>query len=137
VWKLLDVYKEFVTNGLDLISFMLVTPELLRVFAPAVREAPTFIIYILFFGILGSIIYFAWTHTSSWDAFARLGTWIYWIIYILVMVVTAAIQLVAGVGARGEAFIRRHGFLCGVILFLISRLFAFVVAARQVFSPIE
>ena len=47
----MDVYKEFVTNGLDLISFMLVTPELLRVFAPAVREAPTFIIYILFFGI--------------------------------------------------------------------------------------
>src|SRR5262249_43871965 len=35
-WKTIELYKEFVTNGLDLLSFVLVTPEVLRAIGPPV-----------------------------------------------------------------------------------------------------
>lgn len=35
-WKTIELYKEFVTNGLDLLSFVLVTPEVLRAIGPTV-----------------------------------------------------------------------------------------------------
>ena len=35
VWAFLEVYKEFIINGLDLISFTLVTPELFRTISGA------------------------------------------------------------------------------------------------------
>jgi len=41
-WHFLDHYKEFIVNGLDLASFILVTPELLRIARPALSRAVYF-----------------------------------------------------------------------------------------------
>ena len=39
LWKSLETYKEFVVNGLDLLSFLLVTQELIRLVQPALARA--------------------------------------------------------------------------------------------------
>ena len=38
VWKFFETYKEFTTNGLDLLSIPLVTPELIRVVQPVLMR---------------------------------------------------------------------------------------------------
>jgi hypothetical protein len=43
----LEVYQEIITNGLDLLSFLLVTPELVRLVRPVIGKLPVIIFFML------------------------------------------------------------------------------------------
>src|SRR5689334_18314683 len=59
-WEFLERYQDFITNGLDLISFLLVTPELLLLVRPLIQgragegilrvSAGVFATYVTMFG---------------------------------------------------------------------------------------
>jgi hypothetical protein len=135
MWQALERYKELITNALDLFSFLIVTPELIRIVLPAVRTIP-FIIFltpllmvILFFGI--AVFHHAYHGLISASDIS---------IYILL---TCLILFFWGTALWESAvstsfWVRKHAFLLGVAIFLISRTFAFVIAAHQVIvSPFK
>jgi hypothetical protein len=62
-----EKYGDLITNGLDLVSFLLVTPEIMRVIAPAVNKLIGLVIASLFAGFGMMVVYVSglW-HNQPW-----------------------------------------------------------------------
>jgi hypothetical protein len=43
LWITLERYRELIINGLDLLSLILVSPELIRIVRPSLKEGPLII----------------------------------------------------------------------------------------------
>jgi hypothetical protein len=142
-WKFLDIYKEFITNGFDLFSFILVTPEIIHAVAPAVERKAGWIYAIVFLVLLigvNVLVFFItlriWTLADQFGWFSR-----------RVIRFSVVIGMFLSLGAfqysvvnsldyvqRTGAWIKGHAFVIGLLLFFLARLFAFTMAAHERFG---
>jgi hypothetical protein len=123
MWGFLDSNKEIITNGLDLLSFVLITPELVKFAVPALRFTTTFfmIIAALFLPVLLFVVGFEFQFLHN---------------YIITTVIVTTIGIVCArllrtIGANAERiimFLPRHMFVIGCGLFFLSRLLSFCLA---------
>ena len=123
-WHFLELYKDIIANGLDLLSFIFVTPELLRVARPAIQSTVIF-----FFLGLFMLIYFLLVFVS-----------IVWIPSEIVALACfmgglfAIVRLIKKYSDRLFAiavWAAHHAFLFGVFLFFVSRVIGFATSAHQ------
>jgi hypothetical protein len=127
VWATLERYKEFITNGLDLISFLFITPELLRIARLTVN---------LGIPIIAGVVIASYNFVPLLtDLSARYGR------TTAVLVGTAlGAAVIAGLVRKASTrqqppppiiqWLSQHIFLIGLTLFFASRLFAFAIAAH-------
>jgi hypothetical protein len=54
---MMEHYKEFITNGLDLVSFLLITPEITRRVMPRLRVLFIITIYVVLFAVYVAIVF--------------------------------------------------------------------------------
>lgn len=137
-------YKEQITNGLDLVSFLLITPETLKFLRRRAIVLP--ITYSILTGILAlglGVIFVNITlqllsdpaqvmrtgfHTSSL-LYAWIALIMLWANFGLLVYLTVMLRLIARDKEFVEAVLPRHAsFQLGVALFLLSRVLAFVAA---------
>jgi hypothetical protein len=138
----LEHYKEFIVNGLDLVSFALVTPELLRKIRPSLGNTIIITLYVLWGAVA---VYIFW----NFYGFLSPPTDYIWrmpfneIISRLIVFCTAVGLLVSwAVGFFTSLFvmdrltpwITANAFSVGVIVFIISRITALLIATHQVFN---
>ena len=135
----LTQYKELLVNGLDLLSFILVTPEIVLRLRPALGEYVSIIV--LMIGVLcGAAALFypfyllnTYRSDNPWDLlwllpaivmFLLLGTFVYGVI----------LSIVTEGGAEIAAWLGAHTLVVGICTFFLSRLIAFGVAAHDLFG---
>ena len=138
-WKSLEQYREFVVNGLDILSFLLVTPEILRIARPAVHVA-TMLIYtivsVLLFLLVITVMSFAIFHILDRDTPLPFLIWI-------VAVYFGGMGFSVFIGGQFSLLTKErvewvgaHALLAGGALFIVSRTFSLIVAAHQLFGGI-
>jgi hypothetical protein len=124
-----EKYGDLITNGLDLLSFLLVTPEIARVITPAASELigaiTTVIVGTVVLSPVVLLLSFGavWLFPSSKWALSGLI-----VIVVLVSVGSAYLKgqaVVDWVASRAP----KHLFAIGIGLFLLSRLIAFYGSA--------
>lgn len=121
IWQFLSRYKELITNGLDLLSFILIAPQLTRI-GRAVLGAGTLSILMLIFILLmlSPIAYLVITF--------RLSTGWMNVAFTMSLIVGGIILVV--IANKLEKLGRRvadYSFALGVFLFLLSRVVAFMI----------
>jgi hypothetical protein len=125
VWKALDTYKELITNGLDLLSFLFVTSELIRIARPTVTIALPIVIGI------ASMLFWITPLLSLIDAkFGRTVLILFCGGLFLALIVRGGYKF----SKKSPPFFRwlsEHIFYVGIVLFFVSRLFAFTVATHN------
>ena len=62
IWLLLSKYKDLVTNGLDLLAFLLVTPQTLRLIQPVVTKSTN----IAFNSIAAIVAFMIFAYALTW-----------------------------------------------------------------------
>ena len=138
-WEFLGRYKEFITNGLDLVSFVLATPELLRLFAPTVKQVTLFVFLAFELIMLGLLFWGLWrvsgTFSESTTVRVVILLGIYCVLFpILLYPLTAFPKIMekAAIGmSSGAIWVTQQAFIFGVPTFLISRIISFAVAAHE------
>jgi hypothetical protein len=149
----LERYKEFIINSLDLISFLLVTPELINLVNPAIGRVYRVALYVVV-GTIGQIIIFMITllvvsvfgiiwiflaalfgyDISAENLFASLSIYPFvftsFIPTTLIMMKVGLIEFALTIRDRTP----KHLFSVGVILFLTSRVFSFIMAAQELMN---
>jgi hypothetical protein len=128
VWQAAERYRDLITNALDLFSFLIVTPELIRV-VPAVRTIP-FIIFLTPVLLVFLLIGIRVLHDAYHDLISAGDIAIF--IFFLCLIVLFCVPVLWDSAVSTSSWVRKHAFLLGVTIFLISRTFAFVIAAHQV-----
>jgi hypothetical protein len=127
-WKLLYLYKDIIGNGLDLLSFVLVTPQLFRIVTPAVRAFTSVLLVIVVFTV-GALI------TFSVLSQMHVGNYVYSLISLLfffgsLFTFDRLANYVDDKVVR-SARLSGYAFAFGIVIFLISRLIALTIAAHQ------
>jgi len=80
VTMFLERYKELVTSGLDLISFLLVTPELIRIVRPTfVYVTLGFLYFLISITVMSSLIYVSDYWMGLFGISTRSGFWTFMI----------------------------------------------------------
>jgi hypothetical protein len=139
IWSSLEQYKDFITNGLDLFSFLLVTPQLVKMARTTVSKIIPFIIFtagVPIFVIVnftkGDIFTFSEGHLISVVNFGSV------LLILLLSLIGNALFTITFISSGGFLdWLKSHTFILGIIIFFISRMFAFTVAAHQVFAAPE
>lgn len=123
----MEKYGDLITNGLDLVSFLLVTPEILRVIAPAVSEFFGTIIG----GILVTVIILPLVFLGG---LLHRGHW--WPVVAIILIGAMSSWSLNRVLRGGSNIIHeftyrasKHFFALGVVVFLLSHLIAFYGSA--------
>jgi hypothetical protein len=144
LWEFLEKNKEIITNGLDLISFVLVTPELIRHFRSSAASTASYIL-MMFIALLISlpaifILTAIQQFTYRYAATGWTGFFLYWLIGAILF---APLPFILGDKWEGffdtlydkrpdiSAWISNHMLLFGVILFVGARLIAFILAIHN------
>jgi hypothetical protein len=136
-WKFLEIYKDFITNALDLVSFLLLTKEVLKVIQPELSNLPHNVVSGVAFGALAYIAWIALDTVGDWSKATPLQTLKYILFSFTMIIIMMAIIFFARPGAmRLGTWITRNVVGLGIALFLISRVFAFVVAAHEVLNSL-
>jgi hypothetical protein len=136
----LEKYGDLMTNGLDLISFVLVTPEIVRVIAPAAR----WLIGVTFLSVLLSIACIAGLLPELLRVFffgQGEAPWSLEDVLVLITLVTFPTAVCVcfillinhGVFQLADR-ISKHFLALGILLFLISRLIALYVSVLKIHS---
>jgi hypothetical protein len=144
-WGSLRDNKELLVNGLDLLSFVLVTPELVRVVRPAISRG----VYNAFLGTLlvgGLIVLFrfcTWLWLKAGLPVLTIqdpGFWIWreisWVIGDFLQILLLAVVLFVAYPFRqplidAGSWLAARTFPIGVMIFFVSRVIAFLVAAHE------
>ena len=123
-WQFLERYKEFIINGLDLLSFALVSSELLHIVQPALLQSAPKVLPNLIGGIAVATLAVSLPLIGLSPLLTILA-----ILVLVVMMQGAIRQLVD----RTQIWltVSRHIFYLGAILFFIARLIAFAVAVHE------
>jgi hypothetical protein len=132
-WELLEKYKEFITNGLDLLSFLIITPEIFRLVRPAlVRFVPpiyaaliTAVFYYQIYSIVREVVIEG--GVGGWIALILTAPFVLFVAY---KGATSLLRMIKDSPAV-ERWMNNYSFLLGVLMFLVSRIIAFVVAAHH------
>jgi hypothetical protein len=147
MWRLLDTYREFIVNGLDFLSFLLITPQLLRF----VDSTLTTVLGI-FLGIMLLVFGLITMGLLSWLIMPQLValkipfvgnmlisvTIVMTIIiapfYIMLIYVWGPLLIfVSRKADRGVSWTIQHAFVMGVFSFIASRSIAFAAAVHSTF----
>jgi hypothetical protein len=135
IWKFVVTDKDIVTNGLDLLSFLFITPEVLRFLGPGMRKVA--LNSFLWCGALFPTILFSIFFTNLGNYLPDRWTWAKPIVILTIPAAGFAIgyffldPIVVNIKARLNDFVwwtTKHAFFVGVLLFLISRMVAFLGA---------
>jgi hypothetical protein len=135
-WQLLEQYHDLIINGADLISFLLITPQLVQFIAPALSEisfalplkvltAFFFLFVFLFFTIALGTVARSGAAALVVVPFILVGT------YMLIKVYIRVAKLIGRATSTTTRWFARNAFGFGALLFFISRMLAFTIAARQ------
>jgi hypothetical protein len=139
MWKAIEQYHDVITNGLDLLSFILVTPELLRFAQPVFKKFTYGLGGVLIFFVLG-LINILFDPIGHLIIAARMGSIrgsIVWLVgaVLLVVLFFYFLKYVLGwwdrKGPETGIWLSSHAFVIGVSLFFVSRLFGFAAALQQ------
>lgn len=142
-WHSLGQFKEFIVNGLDLLSFVFLTPLLIRTIRPVFGSLPNFIagwLVLCAFMLLSFIplsiagYYFPNQPTDGWFF------WMFVIVFGAAMLFL--MRYADSVGDWAEERYRplvmglvvRHSTTVGISLFFLSRMFAFGLASHETFG---
>ena len=125
----LETYREPITNWLDLLSFILVTPPVLEAIIPAAQRhsvglRAAFAISLSALILLGFQLYLEPIHPHDPRSGRAALTF-----FIVTGVVLLFVQVL---GLHTLRFIGRHAITIGVVLFLVSRIFAFITSMYAV-----
>lgn len=133
-WEFLERFKDLIGNGLDLLSFLLATPEILRVIQPKVADAvqSSYWLAIVVLYLLVGPILINWA--SSYLEHGGMLSGPAKFLFVTVFVVTFA-GIANNVGNRfvpsfGTA-LAQHCFMLGIALFLLARALGFLLAAHD------
>jgi hypothetical protein len=135
VWKFLDSYKELITTGLDLLSFILITPEALRFFGTQLKWAAYFTVaWIVFtscsvvFGLLLTVFSSLSGAGIGWNTILS----IIWIVGVMMFLrKTDVISDILVV--KIEPWFAEHMFIVGACVFMFTRTFAFIVSLHHAY----
>jgi hypothetical protein len=123
-WQILERYREVIVNGLDLLSFVLVTPELLRYSQPALGRLAYWIGWLLF------------SAGGLWAILAELPPAYLALLGIACVYLGINVSLPSDLwerhGGSLSRWISSRAFVFGVFLFLASRLFALILSIHTV-----
>ena len=140
VWTFLARYKEFIINGLDLLSFILVTPKIVRTLLPNIEKYFTYA-FIAILTICPTVAVIAvWNFlTARLPPHGDIPNWIFFlVIFSIVAFFTAIVLLGVKVLELAEEkipdWLAANAFSVGVLMFLVSRITTFLLAAHQVLS---
>jgi hypothetical protein len=129
IWKFFEQYKDIITNGSDLISFVLVTPQLIA-FVPGISiVTPIMFLSAWLVAVLtgGTFVFLVIIRSSSVAVNIVLGV-------VVVVVIFRFIQNFWEITAEASYWMKKRAFVFGIVLFIVSRIFALAVAAHQVGS---
>jgi hypothetical protein len=126
----MEKYGELITNSLDLISFLLLTPEVLRMIAPTATRLISWIIAALLALSLLLLVAFVCA------VMVALGAWIppSWVLSIVLILWVPLILMVMYLGGSRlvdqlSRRVSRHFLALGIVLFFTSRMIAFYGSA--------
>jgi hypothetical protein len=135
-WEALQHYKELIVNCLDIFSFLLVTPEILRITKPTLQSGSIFIYTIVFALIVLSgvtamtfVIVLMVGQGSTPGLFA-------WLAAMYLGVLGFGGLMVAPLGnvtAKRMQWIAAHALLVGAGLFVFARTYSLTIVAHQLF----
>jgi hypothetical protein len=122
-------YHEFIVNGLDPLSFLLVTSKILKVLEPKIRK-PEGVVLSVFLS-LSYVAYYLYTHlhkeVSDTALFLNIT------IGRIFSAVISMVVLESRVGRRVSEIIANYLFWVGFTFFIISRIIAFLAATVHAF----
>jgi hypothetical protein len=131
-WKLLDLYKDIIGNGLDLLSVILVAPQLFRIVAPALRSLTSMMIVVAVFVVGGFITLAA---LSRMHAENYLWSLIFLLFFFgALFTFDRLTDYVNDKVVLSWSRFSGYAFVLGIVIFLISRLVALTIAAQQLLS---
>jgi hypothetical protein len=148
-WQYLEINREVITNGLDLVSFILITPELVKYAIPALKAY-----FRLFIGLLlgGALIYPLYLIVDAAGHLLNATDYTSWIFGTIVIAIGIGIRRVArsilhlnaddpdAADAPGkladllfEQYMAKHMFAIAAVLFFLSRCLAlsFALSVRN------
>jgi len=134
-WNFLDKYKEFIINGLDLLSWLLMTSEIARVFVPSLYKLLYFVYFnfITIFIAVPGLVKGLGAKTAGEQVLA-------WLLLSILFVfgnwfgLRDSLRFVGGTFTLSQELateLSRYAFGIGVLLFLLSRGIAFMLAAHN------
>jgi hypothetical protein len=129
-------YKEIIINGLDLASFLLITPELIRVAVPAMSGLVFVAVYIIVYLLLAIGPFFLVDIDAvirGLDLNVHLTAILYGVLIMswLTVIAVVTFKINEMISASTKAWITRHALLLGVCGFFLARIFAFAVAIQD------
>lgn len=120
----MERHGDLITNGLDLISFLLVTPEIVRVIAPPIDFFGKAVALVLgLFVAMACLAALFLALSSQWNIFTwlRLPDWVILVVLVAVLIpLEVTLPLIRWIYRRGS----KHLFAVGIVLFIASRLIA-------------
>jgi hypothetical protein len=131
-WDTLAPYKEVVINGLDLLSFLLVTPEAFRYIKPAFAGVASAImivvLYLIVFGVTTFLVTFfgLFLFPRALPLLAAIATGLV-TAGLIAAVAFLPTPRIDRVSARATA----NGAMIGIVLFLLTRSFALALALHE------
>ena len=126
--------KEVIINALDLASFLLITPEILRVVQPSISSMFTYLLIAIGALVLSTVMFkVGLTKIYYTDDIVSLHEFIsYWVSWRALLSLTIAglviLLIIVPVVSTVEIWLSKHMFAIGVITFLLSRVIALIVA---------
>ena len=124
MWAYIETHPEVVTNLLDLISLVLMTPQLLRLANVTAQVMSIFLGGAILFGVMSIVTFIGhalWSLPHTWG------------IYIIMLLLVVAVIAIPGLFLHKvanviESFVSPHLFETGFGLFFTSRLLALAFA---------
>jgi hypothetical protein len=131
-WEFFTKYKDVFANGLDLLSFLLITPQLVRLVAPVFGE--------MFRIFAGLTIVSSLFLLIAWGSDIIANWWLSKMLFgtgFIVVVMVAFLVKLAGpmLETWASNLITRAAFVLGIAIFLTSRLLALTIALHEVAPP--
>ena len=146
-WLVLDRYKDFIIDGLDLLSFCLLTPQVVRFLQPAAKAIASPVVGVVYtfvcitllgvytihvvpklVGIVVNRLDLSPSHNLVGIFIAMLPEFLLF----AVMLILVFVLFKGETWGQAVGWLSRNIFLFGIILFLISRAVAFVIATHDV-----
>jgi|SRR5919199_647931 hypothetical protein len=143
IWESLERYQDFIVNGLDLLSFLLVTPELLNLARPLIQgkagirilrfSVAIFTTYVTMFGGNAVRLYLL-NDLSALNYAARFFPFLAGAAAAITFDSWKDKLLSAGLWEKFSNFLFSNLLFLGVVLFFFARMFAFAVASHRTFG---
>ena len=143
LWEFLERYHEFLVNGLDLASFLLITPEAVLLVRPLIRgksgtrmlrfSTAIFTTYVSMFAGHTFMAYAA-SEFAFLNYVARFFPFLAGVFVGITFDFWKNKVMSPGLRERFSSFLSINLLFVGVVLFFIARMLAFAVASHQTFG---